>query len=101
MYATLHNRTGLSELTTEVMNKNILHYAKTNYFYLECSAAANIAPAAPIWAGQFVPKILFSVFNSREKLLTVCRCASSLNIKFFPQNLLQQKGLKFVSKICV
>jgi len=53
-------------------------------------------------AGQVMPsEILFLVFNSRVKLSTACWCTSSLNIKVFPRNLLQQKGLKLASKICV
>ena len=52
-------------------------------------------------AGQVVPpEKFFLVFNSRE-LSTACWCTLSLNIKVFLRNFLQQKGFKFVSKICV
>jgi len=53
------------------------------------------------WAGQVVPEILFLILNSLEKLSLACQCTSCLNIKVFPRNLLQQKGLKFASKMCV
>ena len=43
------------------------------------------------WDGPVVLKILLLVFKSRGNLSTVCRCMSSLNIKGFPRNLLQQK----------
>jgi len=48
--------------------------------------------------GQVVLKILLSVFDSREHLSTVWWCMSSLNIKKFPQNLLQQKAINLHPK---
>ena len=45
-----------------------------------------------------MPEILFLVFNFCEKLSTACQCTSSLHIKVFPRNLLQQEGLKLHPK---